>query len=684
MSGLEALGVAASIIQVADLGTKLSVQLFSLYRRVKSANDSIQLLSNEVALVSAILRELGENLKEEESSKLCSDEAFRTLGLVLNQCRDVLGQIQKVVDDNDRSGKGRFQQITGKFRIVILEPSLNQLQLNLERLKSTMLLLLNVITYAGQIRSNNVPTLVQEQRDFLQSLLEDTRNDIQRPQQSDMAAESSRDLAETTSNRPAHTKIHETAGQKSDSKADLSTLKDKSSQGSIEYSSSSEARTEAHIASENNESIELEEYNRLIQRMLNEIELCKNKLESNRQSRIKSGVLNIHSREIMQFQMEYGRSIRIDHSLFDEKRPENKSNGESTSPPLPQKGLHQSSQSTEMHVDSWIGSDDSELSETDIFIRNRKDRTSSHRRPETKETNNKGRGQKPRQVRPNVYDKSIAGEKRPSQQSFTSGVSRETFLHHRDREPFRSRGMLGKGDLRRDMEIWQHRQDIERLEREYERNEFHKDKDVWRHQQEIERLEREYERKGFHKDKDVWRHQQEIDHLERELAKAHRKSSQPRFPTPIAPRKAHHIVLDSSDEQEMRFSERHTTSRISRAASPSHHDYELSMDQRMLERSDSFKDPEVWKQQMEIERLERVLARTHLRRGPPREFTPVEPFLPREPAQQESAMPQPRGDDDQKQTISEEISLPDNLEDLLAQWTTIDRQESQVDQVPKS
>ncbi|KAJ5536592.1 hypothetical protein N7513_009778 [Penicillium frequentans] len=96
MPGLEALGVAASIIQVAELGTNLSVQLFSLYRRVKSANDSIQLLSNEVALVSAILRELGDNLKNEESSKLCSDEAFRTLGFVLDQCRDVLGDYLKL------------------------------------------------------------------------------------------------------------------------------------------------------------------------------------------------------------------------------------------------------------------------------------------------------------------------------------------------------------------------------------------------------------------------------------------------------------------------------------------------------------------------------------------------------------------------------------------------------------
>lgn len=152
MSGLEAVGVAASIIQVADLGTKLSVQLFSFYRRYKNANETIQLLSNEIALVSAILRELGDNLKEKESSKLCSEEAFRTLRLVLTQCRDVLGQIQRVADGTDQSGKNRFQQVTGKFRIVMLEPSLDQLKINLERLKSTMLLLLNVIMYAGQIR----------------------------------------------------------------------------------------------------------------------------------------------------------------------------------------------------------------------------------------------------------------------------------------------------------------------------------------------------------------------------------------------------------------------------------------------------------------------------------------------------------------------------------------------------
>lgn len=152
MSGLEALGIAASIIQVADLGTKLSVKLFSFYRELKGANESIQNLSSDVAITSAILRELGESLKEDEQAKLYSKTAFETLKDVLTQCEEVLEQIRGMTKYNDSSEKTRLQQITERFRQVLLEPSLDPLKANLKRLKSTMLLLLNVIMYAGQIR----------------------------------------------------------------------------------------------------------------------------------------------------------------------------------------------------------------------------------------------------------------------------------------------------------------------------------------------------------------------------------------------------------------------------------------------------------------------------------------------------------------------------------------------------
>ncbi|KAJ5166813.1 uncharacterized protein N7482_005594 [Penicillium canariense] len=523
MSGLEALGVAASIIQVADLGTKLSVKLFSFYRRVKNANDSIQLLSNEIALVSAILRELGDNLKAEESSKLCSDEAFRTLGLVLNQCRDVLGQIQRVVDHNDQPGKGRFQQVTGKFRIVLLEPSLDQLKITLERLKSTMLLLLNVILYAGQIRryaclflhfmipylyfiSNHIPTLVQEQRDLLQNLLE-SQTETPKTRQSDTGVEFSRGLStETTRSRSSHASTDETSDEKYNSKTPQPLLKNQSLRDSMDHANSSEGQIGAHRATEGNTSPELKEYNVLMQSMLDEIELCKSKLEKNRHSRIKNGVLNIHSGEITRFQIEHGPSIHIDHSLFAVLQP----NVTSRSPSLA--GLYHSSQSTKMPVDHYLDPDESDFSETDLSIRGRKDRTPIHRRsvsrqhPETKETSlmsvqppsrmshsppmgrrrsfertrparfivneqgqRTGNGSKPPRVPRKVYDDSDEEVVRLLQWSVASSLSHESSPSPRDPEIATDQRMLERSDYRKDMEIWKSQLEIERLERELEK-----------------------------------------------------------------------------------------------------------------------------------------------------------------------------------------------------------------------
>ena len=337
MSGLEAVGVAASIIQVADLSAKLSVKLFSFYRQVKHANDGIQLLSNEIALVSATLRELGDNLKDEESAKLCSEHAFYVLRLVLDQCRDVLGQIQKVVDSNDQMGKNRFQQTAGKIRVAFLEPNLDQLKTKLESLKSTMLLVLNVIMYAGQLRryssiclwacnpslttftSNNVPSLVQEQRDLIQNLIQDGQMNGQKPQQPDKTNESPRGFSTQMEPKgPADDGNSEFSHQSHDPFGDQSTLKSQSLQSLIDDLDNRENDTQIQVArvKSGKGSTEFQDYLDLMGSLFDEIRWCESELNHARHSRIKNGVLNIHSGEIMRYQLEEGLSIEIDPSLF--------------------------------------------------------------------------------------------------------------------------------------------------------------------------------------------------------------------------------------------------------------------------------------------------------------------------------------------------------------------------------
>lgn len=127
--------------------------------------------------------------------------------------------------------------------------------------------------------SNNIPNLLEEQRGLIETLLEEDR------QKSDPTSPQA-NSEEQVSDRPRRS------------------------------TNSTGAQIRAPRASMDNEPAELKEYNILIHSMLQAIDLCKSKLEENRHLRIKNGVLNIHSGEIMRFQLEHGPSVHIDHSLF--------------------------------------------------------------------------------------------------------------------------------------------------------------------------------------------------------------------------------------------------------------------------------------------------------------------------------------------------------------------------------
>ncbi|KAJ6036493.1 hypothetical protein N7540_000772 [Penicillium herquei] len=287
MSGLDIVGIAANIIQIADLGTKLSVKLFTFYRQVQSVNQSVQSLASDVALTSAILHELGKSLEQDEADKLCSDQAHGMMQIVMKECADVLHQIQDEIHDPDTPGKSRWQKATGKLRNVLNESNVNFLKEKLETLKRNMLLLLNVIMCAGQIRNNNVSKLLHEQRGLIEKLLEEQK------------------LLNQEQHQPLKIVLPRTGLHGPNINVFTASINSNP------------------VSSDKNE---LEEYDALIQKMLHEIDCCKLKLDNARHSRIRGGVLTIHSNEIVQFQRTHGPSIftHFEDSLFDSSEPTTK------------------------------------------------------------------------------------------------------------------------------------------------------------------------------------------------------------------------------------------------------------------------------------------------------------------------------------------------------------------------
>lgn len=153
MSGLEAAAVAASILQIAEVGIKLSINLYNFYHKIKSADQSLRALSSDIALTCNVLQQLGSTLKQDDEARLCSPQALDTAKDALDECKWVFQQIDVAVrESNVASGMSRLERAVRRVTFVLREPELDMLHGKLGSLKATMVLMLNVVMYAGQIR----------------------------------------------------------------------------------------------------------------------------------------------------------------------------------------------------------------------------------------------------------------------------------------------------------------------------------------------------------------------------------------------------------------------------------------------------------------------------------------------------------------------------------------------------
>lgn len=284
MSGLEAIGIAASIIQVAELGTKLAVKLCTFYRQVKESNESIQNLSSDVSLTCSILHQLGDSLNEDAETRLYSAQAFLTAQEVLEECRRVFDKIDHAVEEQRRDNtKNRVARVTRKFGLALMERDLDAMRTNLERLKSTVLLMLNVIIYAGQIRwyvspcimlmltnrySKSESPLIKEQRELINLL-----------------------VAEKKANEEKYTNL----------KTAIESVQVNNHFQALSSSISQDTASTTSTACDPLPT-EIKEYQILFRDLLDRVDACKYTLEPSRHRRIRSGVMDLNLAEEILFQ----------------------------------------------------------------------------------------------------------------------------------------------------------------------------------------------------------------------------------------------------------------------------------------------------------------------------------------------------------------------------------------------
>jgi hypothetical protein len=149
---ITAIGLVASVIQVAETGLKLSKHIYAYVQSVKDANRHLRDIARHVEFTSSIIRELGAVFERQETAELISESAVRAADGTVRECEAVFKEIAALVEKS----LGRGKKLLFPFR----EAKINLLKSNLERLKSSLQLLMQVLIHAQAVASKYISTSI--------------------------------------------------------------------------------------------------------------------------------------------------------------------------------------------------------------------------------------------------------------------------------------------------------------------------------------------------------------------------------------------------------------------------------------------------------------------------------------------------------------------------------------------
>ena len=148
-------GAVTTIIQVADVGLRLSTTLFVFAETVANADKAVNSISKDVSLTSSVLKELANILQKDNGPQAYSNTAVASAVAVVRECSDVFQEVENILIEKLPKLSSRRKDKTSRTTVALerlkwpyLQPKINLLRSNLDRLKSSLLVILNVISLA--------------------------------------------------------------------------------------------------------------------------------------------------------------------------------------------------------------------------------------------------------------------------------------------------------------------------------------------------------------------------------------------------------------------------------------------------------------------------------------------------------------------------------------------------------
>lgn len=174
----EAIGLVASVVQLAGTGLKLSQALYQYADGVANADRRIREIAKEIRLTSFVIEELGNIFKRDDTLNLISSSAIATANETLRECSELFGEIETTLT---KSGKGKMGRLMLPFRENKIELQRN----HIDKLKSTLQLMMQVLLHAHRVASDRIDREAEtRQREEIRRLLEDKKTSTKKYEES--------------------------------------------------------------------------------------------------------------------------------------------------------------------------------------------------------------------------------------------------------------------------------------------------------------------------------------------------------------------------------------------------------------------------------------------------------------------------------------------------------------------
>ena len=150
----------------------MALKLCIVYQKVRQTESDFQNVGKDISLTCAILRQFGKDLERDDQIQYCSQNAFKAAQEILDEGGRVFQEIESVMHKNSSTvplhyhHQVPFLKLSQKAAILLKRPRLDILQTHLDRLKNTVLLMINIIIYASQQRKREIEASNADQQGF--------------------------------------------------------------------------------------------------------------------------------------------------------------------------------------------------------------------------------------------------------------------------------------------------------------------------------------------------------------------------------------------------------------------------------------------------------------------------------------------------------------------------------------